>query len=324
MSALILLISLTFVLPSCAKKEDEEKIKIVCTQFVQYDWMRQIIGQSDRIELSLLVDNGADIHSYQPTAVDIMEISDCDMIVYLGLDIDGWVSEALERANNAHTRKIALTECEGVTLRNISSVSAEHSHDRHEEHDHEGHNHGSLDEHVWLSLKNAAAITEELCTELCTLDPEGEAKYRANTENYISKLRKLDEEYAETVALADEDERFVLFCDRFPFVYLFEDYGIEYSAAFEGCSTDSNADFATVLRLIGEADEHSLDCVMVTESADRALANTVASSSKNGIDRVLALDSLQAVSRGQIEDGRTYLSVMKENLSVLKLALGIN
>ena len=328
--AVLLLICLCLPLFSCAKERGEDsRIKIVCTLFVQYDWLKNIVGESERVDLSLLIDNGTDLHSYQPTAADIMEISDCDMIVYLGSDIDTWVAEAIERAENSSLRRVALTECEGITLKNISSESEHggHDHSEHGGHDHsehDGHDHGALDEHVWLSLKNAALICKALCEELCALDPDGAEEYRKNTAEYVASLAALDAEYASAVASVAEDKRFMLFCDRFPFIYLLEDYGIDYAAAFEGCSTDVDADFATVLRLIEEADAHMLDCIIVTESSDRALANTVASSSKRGVSRVLVMDSLQAVGKGRIARGESYLSVMKKNLSVLESALGIN
>ena len=313
--AVALLVSLCVPFFSCTKKDDGEKIKIVCTLFAQYDWMRNIIGDNENVELSLLVDNGTDVHSYQPTAADIMEISDCDMIVYLGSGIDTWVIEALERADNENTLKFAMTEREGITLHSISSESGHHSHDGHD------HSHDALDEHVWLSLKNAAFLTGELCEELCSLDPDGAEGYRANAKKYAEELSALDAEFLNAADNATQE--FILFCDRFPFVYLFEEYQIEYAAAFEGCSADVDADFATVLRLIKEADEHSLDRVVVTESSDGSLARTVASSAKSAIGEVLVMDSLQSMSAKRIAGGETYLSVMRENLKAMKLALGI-
>lgn len=318
-----MLLSLCFSLASCADREDDGKIKIVCTLFPQYDWLRNIIGENDGVELSLIVKNGTDIHSYQPTAADIMEISDCDMIVYLGGGADGWVEQAIERAEGENIKKIALTECDGVTLHNISSSSEGHSHGEHG-HKHEDHDHGTTDEHLWLSLNNAMAICHELCAAICELDVEREEDYLENTEKYIEKLSRLDEKYQLTVAEAEEQKRFMLFCDRFPFVYLLEDYGVEYSAAFEGCSADADADFATVLRLIEELNAHGLDSVIACEGSDVALARTVISSSSVEGGRVLVMNSLQAMSEREIAKGVSYLSVMEENLGVMRIALGLS
>lgn len=324
--ALVLLICACAPLAACQKQSDDGKIHIVCTIFPQYDWMRNIIGESDGVELTLLINNGNDMHSYEPSAADIMKIADCDMIVYLGESIDGWVSEAIERSGREDVKKVALAECEGVTLRNISSASHTHDHDHdhdHEHDDHDGHDHGALDEHLWLSLKNATVLTAALCDAICELDPENAESYRDNAARYILELTDLRFDFDTAVAKSDESERFMLFCDRFPFVYLLEELGIEYSAAFEGCSADVDADFGTVLRLIEEAEAHGVDYLAVTESSDGELARTVANAIDGREVRVLSFDSMQAVSKKEIEGGYSYLSIMRENLRVLSVALGV-
>ena len=315
-------LSLCVGLCSCAH-EESDRIKIVCTSFVEYDWLRNIVGDSERVELSLIVKNGTDIHSYQPTAADIMQISECDMIVYLGGEFDTWVNEALAMAKNEQTKKIAMSECEGVTLREISSASEHHEHEGEaHEHEHDGHDHGTTDEHLWLSINNAIAICRALSRAVCELDGASAQIYTENTEKYIEDLTALDAEYrAYAESLADE-QRFMLFCDRFPFVYLLCDYDIDYIAAFEGCSADANADFATVVRLIDELEAHSAKSVFVCENSDGRLAQTVISSSKLGDGEIFVMDSLQAVSQGQIESGVSYLGAMRENLEVIKAALG--
>ena len=293
--------------------------------FPQYDWLREIVGDSEKIELSLIIQNGTDPHSYEPTAADIMAISKADMIVYLGGESDRWVSEALESSDNKDIVRVELSKCEGVELHDISSASEGHSHEGHDHghHDHEGHDHGTLDEHIWLSLNNAKAACKALAKAVSVLDESGAESYNENTTRYIEKLEALDGEYKKAVESVATEERFLLFCDRFPFVYLLEDYGIEYAAAFEGCSAETDADFETVLRLIKEAEAHSLSAVAVTESSDGALARTVLSSSKQGGGEIITFNSLQSVNKKQIAEGISYLSVMEDNLKALKGALGI-
>lgn len=321
--ALVLLICACAPLAACQKQGEDGKIHIVCTIFPQYDWMCNIIGESDGVELTLLISNGNDMHSYEPSAADIMKIADCDMIVYLGEGIDGWVSEAIERSGREDLKKVALAECEGVTLRNISSASHTHDHDHDHHDDHDGHDHGALDEHLWLSLKNATVLTAALCDAICELDPENAQSYRDNAARYISELTDLHFDLDTAVARADESKRFMLFCDRFPFVYLLEELGIDYSAAFEGCSADVDADFGTVLRLIEEAEAHGVDYLAVTESSDGELARTVANAIKDREVGLITFDSMQAVSKKKIEGGYSYLSIMRENLRVLSVALGV-
>lgn len=321
LTALVCIFALLLALPlsGCADKTDDGKINVVCTLFPQYDWMRNIIGESDSVELSLIIANGSDPHSYQPTAADVLKISECDMIVYLGNESDLWVSEALERANRPDIVKVALCELEGMTLHNISSHSHEHAEDQHEHHDHA---HGTLDEHIWLSLGNAMAATEQLAVELSALDTDNAELYKENAKKYVERLGVLDSRYKKAVEESDAERRFMLFADRFPFVYLLSDYGIDYQAAFEGCTTDVDADFDTVLTLIKEAERHGVKYVGVTESSDKALARTVVKSAKHTEMEILTMNSMQAMSKKSIDDGATYISVMEQNLTVLKKAIG--
>ena len=312
---ILLVLALLPYLPSCQKAEDSEKITILCTLFPMYDWVKNIVGDREDVEVSLLIKNGTDPHSYQPTAADIMAISNCDMIVYIGGESDKWVQEALERAKNADIAKIDLSEMEGMTLREVSSSSHSHHEDDHE------HHHGAFDEHLWLSLANAKAATLGLSSAICAIDSENARLYKDNTAKYIEKLDSLDEKYADAVKSVEEKARFLLFADRFPFVYLLSEYGVEYSAPFDGCTTDVNADFGTVLELIKEADTHEVAYIAVTETSDKALANTVAGSAKNDIE-ILVMNSLQSVTASQLAEGISYLGVMEKNLGTLKKALG--
>ena len=322
-SLLVLCLLLSaFSLFSCAEKKDDGKLHIVCTLFPQYDWLRNIVSGSQSIELDLIIANGSDPHSYQPTAADIMTISNCNILIYVGGDSDEWVKKAIERSKNDNIQTIVLTELEGVNVYGISASS--HSHEGHSHGDgHDGHSHSALDEHIYLSLRNAMASVREITEILCEKDPASKELYKDNSDIYLEKLLALSSELALAVGNVPEEERFVLFADRFPFVYLLSDYGVHYAAAFEGCTTDVDADFDTVLRLIHEADEHNVKYIAVTESSDKALAETVISSTKTKNQKILTFNSMQAISRQKINGGATYLSIMEENAKALKTALGL-
>ena len=322
-SLLVLCLLLSaFSLFSCAEKKDDGKLHIVCTLFPQYDWLRNIVSGSQSIELDLIIANGSDPHSYQPTAADIMTISNCDILIYVGGDSDEWIKKAIERSKNDNIQTIVLTELEGVNIHEISASS--HSHEGHSHSDgHDGHSHSALDEHIYLSLRNAMASVREITEILCEKDPASKELYKKNSDIYLEKLLALSSELALAVGSVPEEERFVLFADRFPFVYLLSDYGVHYAAAFEGCTTDVDADFDTVLRLIHEADEHNVKYIAVTESSDKALAETVISSTKTKNQKILTFNSMQAISRQKINGGVTYLSIMEENAKALKTALGL-
>ena len=323
----LLALCILLTLCSCTKQNQsnkDAKLTILCTLFPQYDWLRNITAGVDGVEVSLIIANGTDPHSYQPTAADIMNISNCDMLVYVGGDSDTWVKKAIERSKNQNINAITLTELEGIELHNISSASHTHEDHSHGEHSHEGHSHSALDEHLYLSLDNACAAVGALANALCKADPDNRDAYLKNSLEYTLKLANMSESFRAEVEQIPAEERFILFADRFPFVYLLSDYEIHYSAAFEGCTTDVDADFDTVIRLIHEADEHNVSYIAVTEGSDKALANTIITSTKSKNQKIVVLNSMQAITKSQIENGSTYISIMKENIDQIKTALGLS
>lgn len=311
----IILISLLLALPLSACGKHEEKsgnLNIVCTTFPQYDYLKNIMGSEDA--LTLLLDDGADLHSYEPTAQDIIKIGGADLFVYVGGSSDKWVEGALNSANNPELKTIALMDLVN-TYEEEYVAGMEHSHD-HEHNDAHGGDHSGEDEHIWLSIKNAAAITQKLCEAVCEIDSENAEKYKANAENYNAQLNALDAEYQSVVDSAKRNV--LLFADRFPFRYLIEDYNLTYHAAFAGCSSESEASFETLAYLIDKTNELSLPAVLIIDNSEGSLAETV--STESGA-KILSLNSCQSVSMADIKQGTNYLDIMKSNLEILREAL---
>ena len=488
-----------------AEKAPEKSLKIVTTIFPEYDWVREVLGdQAENDELTMLLDNGVDLHSYQPTADDIVKISDCDLFIYVGGESDGWVDDALKNATNKnmkvidllevlgdsvmaeevvegmqktehdhdhdHSKEVSTFEDDEVQDRSLSDwagdwqsaypfvldgtlddafaamaekgeMTAEeyktyyqngyktditnidiegdhieftyddgkkvgsdykyvgyyiqnwstgtkaamyrfeavdrtsgapiyiefndhmiepataehfhirmsnesfdaivdpenswptffpadmtgeeicehmegHDHDEDEEHEHEE----EKDEHVWLSLKNAEVLVNAISASLQELDPDNKATYAANSSAYIEKLSALDGEYQAAVDAATYQT--VLFGDRFPFRYLVDDYGLSYYAAFVGCSAETEASFETISFLAKKVDELGLPCVLTIEGAQHKIAETIVQNTAEKNQKVLTMDSMQSTTSKDVKNGTTYLSVMEQNLSVLKEALG--
>ena len=332
---LLALMMLAGVLAGCGKPKDAGKagkLKVVTTIFPEYDWVRAILGdKAENAEVTMLLDNGVDLHSYQPTADDIVKISDCDLFVYVGGESDGWVENALKNAANRNMKVINLLEVLGDSVKTEETVEGMqedghdhgHSHDEHdEEHDEaEGHDHGEeKDEHVWLSLKNAQALCVTLADALCAIDPDSKNTYIANAAAYRDKLAALDADYK--AAVDGAAHKTVLFGDRFPFRYLVDDYGLRYYAAFAGCSAETEASFETVSFLAKKVDELGLPCVLTIEGAQHRIAETIVQNTAGKNQKVLTMDSMQSTTSKDVANGATYLSVMEKNLSVLKEALG--
>lgn len=290
----------------------EASLSIVASVFPAYDWARNVIGDTPGADLTLLVDSGVDLHSYQPSVEDILTISTCDLFIYVGGESDGWASDALAQAVNEDMVVINLLDALGDQAREEEIVEGMEAEEEEGEE-------GALDEHVWLSLRNAMTLTGAIEGALAEIDPGNADAYAANLEAYLEKLSDLDRAYAGAVEEASHDT--LLFGDRFPFRYLTEDYSLDYYAAFSGCSAETEASFETVLFLADKVDELGLSCILTIDGSDQKIAGTVAETAKTADPEILTLDSLQSITKEDMEKGTTYLSVMEENLEVLKKAL---
>ena len=323
---LICLLVIVFVmclLCSCKnsqeKKDDKEQepVHIVTTVFPEYDWVQSIIASNPgEMEVTLLVDNGVDLHSYQPSVDDIIKISTCDLFIYVGGESDKWVSDALAQTSNKNRTVIRLLDVLGDAVREEEEVEGMQQEPEKEA----GKGGTEYDEHVWLSLKNASKIVDKISECLQKLDEKNAAHYKENANIYKEKLNTLDAEY--TALTKDAPIKTLLFGDRFPFRYLTEDYGLSYYAAFPGCSAETEASFNTITFLSEKLNGLSLPAVLTLENSDAEIAETIVKTSGREDVKILALDSLQSVTSKDIKDGATYLSLMKDNLEVLKTALG--
>ncbi len=474
-----------------ANDANEKKLKVVTTIFPEYDWVKNIAGEeAENMDLTMLLDNGVDLHSYQPTADDIMKISDCDLFVYVGGESDAWVEDALKEAVNKNMQVVNLLDVlkdsikteeakpgmqaedghnhgyshfedsdvqdrtladwdgdwqsvypylEDGTLDPVMAKKAESGEKTEEEYkeyyengyktdvsqitidaenntmcfvkdgvaskatyaykgyqiydyasgsrgvryffeatsgdegapkyvqfsDHgiapgkaehfhiyagnDGfdalsqemenwptyypanmsgteivedmleHEEKEYDEHVWLSLRNAQTLCNAIAESLETVDPAHKDVYAANLESYNEKLSALDAQYQDTVA--DASQKTLLFGDRFPFRYMVDDYGLNYYAAFAGCSAESEASFETISFLAKKVDELGLKNIMTIENSDQKIAQTIRDNTKDKNQEILSMDSMQSTTSDDVKNGTTYLSVMEDNLKVLKEAL---
>ncbi len=345
---LIILTLLTTTVSAKTKKTDKNtgKLKVVTTIFPEYDWTREILGDNlKNVELTLLLGNGVDLHSYQPSIKDIAKLSSADIFIYVGGESDEWVEDALKNATNKNMKVINLMEVLGdkvkaEEIKEGMQAEEEEEHDHHhhdgehhddyddDDHDHEaeGHHHHhddedevEYDEHVWLSVRNAKILSAEIASALCEKDAANAALYKANLTAYTTKLNALDSKYEAVVKAGSKNT--ILFGDRFPFRYLVDDYNLDYFAAFVGCSAETEASFETVIFLAKKVDELGLKTVLKIESGDGKIARTIVDNTKNKNAKVLTMDSIQSTTQKQANAGTTYLSIMEGNLKVLEEAL---
>lgn len=329
----------------------DDELRIVTTIFPLYDWTRVILGdRMDEVSLTMLLDNGVDLHSYQPTTEDMVTIATADLFLYVGGESDSWVKDALRETTASDVVAIDLMEVLGDQAKTeeiVEGMEHDHDHDHddehddhddhdhdddHDDHDHadEDHEHGAdevhdeahhhdNDEHFWLSLRCAQTLCTAIADQICAIDPDHASRYATNTAAYLAQLAALDEAYTETVAQASSNT--LLFADRFPFRYLADDYGLTYYAAFPGCSAETEASFETIAFLAGKVDELGLHSILTIEGSDHKIAETVSAATATKDQTILTLDSLQSVTADDIQNGVTYLSVMEDDLAVLHEAL---
>ena len=305
--ASILLLCLALSLAACgeAAEEPDAPVSIVTTVFPAWDFARQIAG--DRANVILLVPPGAESHSFEPTAKDMLRIQECTLFFCNGGESEAWVEELLEEQPVETLRMLdcvdALEEEEKEGMQRIR-----------EEQEEEG---PEYDEHVWTSPVNAERICEALCERLCALDPEGETEYRRNLDLYREELQKLDLAFRDAVRAGKH--RTLVFADRFPVRYFVEEYGLDYYAAFPGCADDTEPAARTVAFLIDRVRQEQLPAVFYIEFSNEKMADVIAEDT--GCETLL-FHSCHNVSAEDLERDVSYLKLMWGNVHALKEALG--
>lgn len=287
-------------------------LKVVCATAPLYDWTRKITEGTDIKDLSLIIGNGTDLHSFQPSAADIIAIKNADVFVYVGGESDGWIRDALKETANKNQQVVCLMDVLKDSVVEEEVVEGMQGEDEEEG---EGEEEGpEYDEHVWMSLKLTRKSCKAIEEALEKVSSKDTAKFKANLESYDAKLADLDKQYEEMVKGARLNTMIVP--DRYPFRYLAEDYKLKYSAAFVGCSAETEASFETVKFLAGKVKELDPKAVIIIDNSDGKLAKTVLETAGKSDVKVEVLDSMQ--SCGADLD---YIRTMTENLEKLKTAL---
>jgi len=310
-SALLCVLFLVMTCISCsAETVNSEKLKVVATIFPQYDFLRAIAG--DKIELSMLLKPGAEIHSYEPSPQDVISIQKSDLFVFVGGESDAWVRTILESAPSDTRKDIALIE--------LVEASEDQTHEHDDEHEHkythgENHEH-EYDEHVWTSPVNAMTIVSALTDALCELDPENAEFYRENAENYLAELTQLDADFREVIESAKR--KHLVFGDRFPLTYFVLEYGLTYSAAFPGCASETEPSASTIANLMTDIMKEQIPTVFYIELSSHQIADILAE--QTGAKTALFY-TCHNVTADDFAAGKTYLEFMRMNVDTLREAL---
>jgi zinc transport system substrate-binding protein len=319
----VLILGVLCLFCGCTPNDDvekkEKKIEVVVTTIPLFDWTRSIVGSASNIvNITILQDSGIDLHDYQPTARDIINISKADIFIHIGGISDAWVPNVLSQTSNAKIRTINAyslvkndikKECHGKCNHH------DHHHDHHH-HDHTDDHNASPDEHIWLSLRLAKKICPQIAATLSEAYPEDKEAFLKNAENYCAKLSELDKDFASYVSSAKYKD--VIIADRFPFSHFFKDYGLTHFAAFEGCSAETDASFQTIMNLSKKLHEIHIPAVYTIDGGNEKFAKKIIEMSKRKNVSMRTLNSMQNTSLDKFNELGGYIGIMKSNIESLK------
>ena len=315
----ILMVLGVFVL-GCGNKErqkeeklivnTEDKIQVMATIFAPYDFARQVLGEYGQV--NMLLPPAVESHSYEPTPQDIINIQNCDVFVYVGGESDTWVKGILEEIDTTNIKIISLMDC----ISGLEGEAKEHVEHQEDGHSHE-HEHGAYDEHVWTYPKNAIAIVEAMTAVFEQLDQQNAAAIKEQSNAYVGALQALDASFQQVVEQGQRNT--LIFGDRFPLLHFVEAYELDYFAAFPGCAEDTEPSAATLTFLIDKVKEENIPVVFHIELSNQGITDTICNST--GAKKQM-FHTCHNISKEDLEQGETYLSLMEKNVVVLKEALG--
>ena len=305
-----------FLLCGCNRTSESDSkegtVSIVATTFPGYDFARAVAG--DNAEITMLLSPGEESHSFDPTPTDIIKIEKSDLFIYVGGESDAWVEEILDSFESEYLTVFPMMEKVSLYEEEEKEGMMEERGEEHESNVQEEET--EYDEHIWTSPVNAIILVNGICDTLCEKDPKNADEYRKNAESYVSELEKLDSEFRSTVKNAKR--KTLLFGDRFPFLYFVREYGLDYFAAFPGCSSETEPNAATIAFLIDKANEERIPVILMESMSNGNIANAIGEETGG---KVLSLYACHNISAEDFENGETYLSLMRKNLLVLKEAL---
>ena len=324
-ASLLLTLALTLPLAACTaprEKADDGRLQIVATLFPYYDFARAIAG--DRADVTLLLSPGREAHSFEPTPLDAVTISESDVFLYNGGEGEYWVDEMLAAAGEHISVTARMMDYVDALDEEFSEgMQGADSHD-HDDHSHDDHDHEDehdsdeveYDEHIWTSPKNAVVLCRAVCDAICGADPANEDFYRANCDAYCAQLEALDARFASLCEIAPR--KLLVFADRFPMLYFCREYGLDYRAAFHGCSGDTEPSLATIKYLIDKVEDEHIPVVYTVDLSTKKVAAVVSECTGAAVD---TLYSMQTVSRADLDAGETYLTLMERNYEALRKGL---
>ena len=299
-----------------SNNKSNAKYKVVASNFASYDFLRAIIGDNKDVELTFLMGPGKDAHSYDPTAQDLIKIQDADLFVYVGGEMEKWADKVLETLEADKTEIICIADFVDTMEEKEGDGAEEHEDEQHDEDEDHEHEEGAFDEHIWTSPKNAIKMVNALEKAMEKMDSENTSKYKENAEKYIAQIKEVDRKIQNIVDNKVRDR--LVFADKMPMQYFIDYYNLEVSAAFDGCSTETEPSAKTIAYLQNKVKEEKIPVILYIELNPGTVARTIAEETGS---TAMQIQTIHNVSLDDFNKGETWVSLMTRNIDILKKAL---
>lgn len=282
--------------------QQTEKITVVTSLFPEYDFVKQI--GKDKVDVKILLPPGTESHTYEPTPKDIVSINEADMFIYTSNQMEPWAEKIAESIDSKNT--VVMQAGQDINL-----IEIEHGHEDHK--DHEEH---TADAHIWLDPNNAIKMVENILDKLCEISPENAEYFRNNANEYIEILKKLDTEIEETVK--NSERKKLVFGGEFAYIYFLDRYNLEYTTAYDGCGEGAEPSAKKIKEIIDTINNEKIPVIFYEELSAGKIANMIADETNA---KALVFNTAHNVTSSELENGVTYVSIMRENLNKIKEAL---
>ena len=315
---LALLLAAAVALPLCAcapagEEAEDGRLQVVCSLFPYYDFVREIGGAY--VSPRLLVAAGREAHSFEPTPMDVIRVSRADVFVYNGGEGEQWVDEILSSAGENIPAVLRMMDYADTLTEEPLAGHDDHDHADHDHEHDDDHDSDDIeyDEHIWTSPVQAMKLCRAICDALCAADPAHAAVYRSNLENYLGQLAELDVAFRQVCS--EKKRSLLVFGDRFPLLYFCREYGLDYRAAFHGCSSDTEPSLYTLKFLIDKVRQQDIPVIYALELSSRKVADAIAETTGATVETFY---SCQTVSQADWAAGEGYVSLMRRNVAALR------
>lgn len=315
-AVLILLFISSFILMSCKTSDSYD---IVTSMYTHYDFASQIVG--DKMSVNLLIPLGADIHSFEASSKNIVDIKDSKLFLFTSLDIDTWIKDPKKIGGKDTvvldmSKSYVLEEHHHLSLNQaMKTVLVEDEHD-----------HDNEELHYWVDPMIALQMIEYILEHIVLIDPLNEAYYRQNALSYITEIDQLHHQIDETLTNPLYMDSTIYFAGHNALGLFAERYHLNIVSLFGEFKPDADLTSSEIIAfsdLVKSSQTHFLFTeVLIQPKAALVIKENL--KSKNQYDlTLLELHTYHNLNQKDWEAKVTYKDLLQRNFEQIRIALGI-